>query len=435
MSHIPQINIGLFGLGTVGGGVYNILQNNRDLIAQKLGYPINIKKICEIDPKKVQSHHVPSSKVTARASEVLDDPEISIIVELIGDKPIAKEVMLKALTLGKHVVTANKAILAAHGPEFYTEAAKNEVDILFEAAVAGAIPVLRSVREGFVADKIISMLGIINGTANYILTEMEENNKDFHTVLKEAQRLGYAEANPKADIEGDDTAHKLTILTALTYGTVIPLSKIYKEGITELTPFDTEMAGKFGYKIKLLAISKREGDEIEARVHPTMIPQNHMLASVRGVFNAIMLRGESVGDSLFYGQGAGSAPTAAAVVGDIVEIARNISSRVPGVPPLGYKIENIKKGRVKPIDEIETEYYFRFTTLDKPGVFAKIANLLGQNHISISSVYQHGREEGKEVPIVVLTHRARERNVIKALREIDKMPMVTKKTLLIRIES
>jgi len=435
MSHVPQINIGLFGLGTVGGGVYKILQENRELIAQKLGYPINVLKICEINPEPIKALGVPASQVTSKVNEVLDDPEISVIVELIGDKPIAKEIMLKALQLGKHVVTANKAILAAHGPEFYTEAAKNDVDILFEAAVAGAIPVLRSVREGFVADKITSILGIINGTANYILTEMEENHKDFAEALKEAQRLGYAEANPKADVEGDDTTHKLTILTALTYGTMIPLSRIHKEGITELTPFDTEMAGKFGYKIKLLAISKLADGEIEARVHPTMIPQDHMLASVRGVFNAVMIHGEAIGDSLFYGQGAGSAPTAAAVVADIVEIARNIGSRVPGVPPLGTKIENIKKGKVKPIEDIETEYYLRFTTIDKPGVFAKVAQLLGQNHISISSVYQHGREEGKEVPIVVITHRAKEKNVQKALKEINKLPSVTKQTLLIRIES
>ncbi|MBI4412461.1 MAG: homoserine dehydrogenase [Deltaproteobacteria bacterium] len=435
MSHVPQINIGLFGLGTVGGSVYEILHKNRDLIAQKLGYPINLKKVCELDPKRLKQFGVQQAIATSRAAEVLDDPEISIIVELIGDKPVAKEVILKALQLGKHVVTANKACLAAHGPEFYQEAAKNEVEILFEAAVAGSIPVLRAIREGFVADKVLSILGIINGTSNYILTEMEEKKKDFASVLEEAQKLGYAEANPKADIEGIDSAHKLTILAALAYGCVIPVGKVTTEGITEITPLDFDMAERFGYKIKLLAISKKEGDEIEVRVHPTMIPNGHMLASVRGVFNAVMLRGECIGDQLFYGRGAGGGPTAAAVVGDIVEIARNIGTRVPGVPPLGFRLENVHKGKVRSMEDIDSEYYLRFTAHDKPGVFAKIASALGANGISISAVYQHGREEGKEVPIVVMTHKAKEKNMMKALGEIDKLSVVTKKTLLIRIES
>ncbi|MBI2338886.1 MAG: homoserine dehydrogenase [Deltaproteobacteria bacterium] len=411
------------------------LHKNRELITQKLGYPVNIKKVCEVDAKKIKQFNVPQGTATSKVQEVLDDPSISIIVELIGDKPAAREVILKALQLGKHVVTANKAILASHGPEFYQEAAKNEVEILFEAAVAGSIPVLRAIREGFVADKIQSIMGIINGTSNYILTEMEENRKDFASVLAEAQKLGFAEANPKADVEGIDSAHKLVLLTSLAYGCMIPPAKVYTEGITEIAPLDFDMAQKFGYKIKLLAISKREGEEVEARVHPTMIRGDHMLASVRGVFNAVMIRGESIGDQLFYGRGAGGLPTAAAVVGDIVEIARNIATRVPGVPPLGFRLENVHKGKVRPMEEIDSEYYLRFTAHDRPGVFAKIANALGQNSISISAVYQHGREEGKEVPIVVMTHRAKEKNMIKALAEIDKLSVVTKKTLLIRIES
>lgn len=435
MSRLPQINIGLFGLGVVGSCVYEILQKNSDLLARKLGYPIHVKKICEIDSKKKNSPGVPASIITPKASEVLDDPEISIVVELIGDKPAAKEIMMKALGLGKHVVTANKAILAVHGPELYAEAAKNEVEILFEAAVAGSIPLLRSIREGFIADKIESIFGIINGTSNYILSGMAEKKKTFSEVLAEAQKMGLAEADPSADIDGLDTAHKLVILTALAYGQMIPLNKIYTEGISGITALDHEMASHFGYTIKLLAISKMAKDEIEARVHPTMIPHDHMLAAVKGSFNAVMLNGEFFGKSLLYGLGAGGLPTATAVVADIVEMARNIASRIPGVPPLGYKTENIQKGKIKPMEEIETEYYLRFNAIDKPGVFAKIAHLLGQNHVSISSVEQHGREEGKEVPIMVLTHKAKEKNVINALKEIDKLSVITNKTMLIRIEA
>lgn len=435
MSRIPQINIGLFGFGTVGSRVYEILEKHGNLIEKKLGYPIHVKKICEPDQKKKYPAHFPANLVTAKTQEVLDDPEISIVVELIGDKPAALEVMMKALRLGKHVVTANKALLAVHGADLFAEAAQHDVDILFEAAVAGAIPVLRAVREGFIADQIISLHGIINGTSNFILTEMAEKKREFHEVLAEAQRLGYAEANPGADVEGTDSAHKLTLLTALAYGQIIPLEKIYKEGITEISLFDLEMAERFGYTIKLLAISKKMGDDIEARVHPTMISKQNILAQVRGAFNAVLLRGEFMGESLLYGLGAGGHPTATAVIADIIEIARNIALRVPGVPPLGYRIETIHKGKVKPMEEVESEYYLRFNALDKPGVFAKIAHLLGQNQISISSVYQHGREEGKEVPIVVMTHKAREKHVMNAVKEIDKLSVVAKETMLIRVES
>lgn len=435
MPRIPQINIGLFGFGTVGSRVYETLEKNKELIIEKLGFPVQVKKICEVDTKKKFPVHVPPSLLTPKASEVLDDPEISIIVELIGDRPIAREVMMNAMSLGKHVVTANKAILAVHGPELYAQAAKHEVDILFEASVAGAIPVLRAIREGFVADQIRSIFGIINGTANTILSGMTEQKKAFEDVLVEAQKNGYAEADPTADILGLDTAHKLTILAAMAYGQIVPLDKIYTEGITHLQPLDIEMASKFGYVIKLLAISKKQNDEIEARVHPTMIPVTHMLASATGAFNAVMVEGEFLGRSMLYGLGAGGAPTATAVVADIIEIARNIALRVPGVPPLGYRIEHMQKAKVKPIEEIECEYYLRFTTLDKPGVLGKIASALGQNHIGIASVYQHGREEGKEVPIVILVHRAKEKNMINALKEIDKLSVVTQKTQMIRIDS
>lgn len=434
MARTPQINIGLFGLGTVGGSVYKLLDKNRTSLTAKLGFPLHIKKICEPNTERALASGISASMLTTKISDVLDDPEISIIVELIGDKPVAKEIMLDALKLGKHVVTANKAILAAHGPDLYAEAAKNEVDILFEAAVCGAIPILRSIREGFIADKIESVSGIINGTANFILTQMLDAGLDFKEALTLAQSKGYAEADPTADVAGIDSAHKLTILIALAFGKFVSLQKIHIEGITDLTSLDLQMAKRFGYAIKLLGITKMVQGEIEARVHPTMIPRDHMLASVQGAFNAVMIAGENIGQSLCYGLGAGGQATATAVVADIVEIARNIAERVPGIPPLGYPLDKMEKAKVRPMEMLETEYYLRFTTLDRPGVFSKVAAILGANHISISSVEQHGREEGAEVPIVVLTHKAIEKNVQSALREIDKLPMMTKKSLLIRIE-
>src|SRR3989338_352738 len=434
MTRIPKINVGLFGLGTVGGSVFQILKDHEHFIAEKICYPIQITKICELDPKKKQQYELASSILTNKISDILDDPEISIVVELIGDKPIAKEIMLKALSLGKHVVTANKAILAHHGLELYSEAFKHEVDIYFEAAVAGSIPILRTLREGFVSDKIISVQGIINGTSNYILTKMAKEKADFKVALADAKKNGYAEADPTSDIEGIDAACKLSILATMAYGVFIPYDKIYRQGISEITPFDIEMAQKFGFSLKLLAISRKTNQEIDVRVHPTMIPATHLLAHVYGVLNAVMIEGEYMGPSVMMGKGAGGKPTATAVASDIIEIARNISRQVRGIPPLGFKAENIQKAKIKPIEEIESEYYLRFTAVDKPGVFAKIAHVLGHHEISIASVHQEGREEGHEVPIMVLTHRAKEKNVICALKEIDKLPTVAQKTLLIRIE-
>ena len=435
MSRVPQINIGLFGFGTVGSRVYEILCRNESLITRKLGYPVKVKKICVADIKKKLSVPVPTSMLTSKASEVLDDPEISIIVELIGNKPAALEVMNKALELGKHVVTANKAILANNGTELLSLAAKNEVEILFEAAVGGSIPVLRSLREGFIADKIRSVHGIINGTCNFILSEMSQKKREFADVLSEAQKLGYAEANPASDVEGHDAAQKLCILSSMAFGQVVSPDKVYSEGISKLATFDIDMAEKFGYVAKLLAISKCHENDIEARVHPTLIPKSNLLAQVGGAYNAVMLNGEFFGKSLLYGLGAGGHATATAVLADIIEVARNIAHRVPGVPPYGIKIDQIVRAKIRPIEEIESEYYLHFTALDKPGIFAKIANVLGTHHISIASVYQHGREEGKEVSIVVFSHKSKEKNIQTALREIDKLSGVTQKTLLIRVEN
>lgn len=434
MTRVPHINIGLFGFGTVGASVYQLMNQNGALLTQKLGYPIHIKRIFDPESQRFDKFGVPKPLRAVHARDLLDDPEISIIVELIGDKPVAKETILSALKSGKHVVCANKAILANHGPEIYQAASDHQVEIFFEAAVGGAIPILRALRESFVADQIESILGIINGTANYILTEMDETGRDFAVILKEAQERGYAEANPASDIEGLDSAHKIIILTALAHGQIIPVSKILIEGISHITRLDFDMAKRFQKKIKLLAISKREGDTVDVRVHPTMINEAHMLASVKGAFNAVMVRGRALGDALLYGLGAGGFPTATAVVADIVELARNIALRAPGVPPLGIPIKEISRARLKPIDDITSEYYLRVSALDKPGVFARVANILGTHNISISSVYQHGREEGAEVPIVVFTHEVLEKNMAQAVKEIDRQTHVVNKTVLLRVE-
>jgi len=435
MSRTPQINIGLFGFGTVGSHLYRLLDQNREIITRKLGFPIHIKKIGVTDLKKKYPFSPPVSLLTTKPSDILDDPEISIIVELIGDKPVALELIKKAISLGKHVVTANKAILAKHGEELYRLAESCEVDIHFEGAVAGAIPVLRSIREAFVADTILSIKGIINGTSNYILSGMTEKKSSFQEALRGAQEAGYAEADPSADVDGHDAAHKLAILASLAHGQIVPLEKIHCEGIRDITSLDFEMADRFGYTIKLLGIAKKTTEALEVRVHPTMIPKEHVLSSVRGAYNAVMLEGEALGQSLLYGAGAGGFPTASAVLADVVEIARNIALQVPGVPPLGMRMDHVTKASVKSMEDVESEYYLRFQAHDRPGVFGKIAQILGAHQMSIASVYQHGREEGKDVPIVVLIHRAREKNVMNALREIDKLSIVSQKTHLIRIES
>lgn len=428
-----KVNIGLFGFGTVGKGVFEILTKNKKSIQDKLGFPIQIKKICEVNPK-VQKI-IPPSILCTQASDILDDPEISIIVELIGDKAISKKIMIEAMQKGKHIVTANKAILAKNATELFTKAYKNDISLYFEAAVGGAIPILRSIREAFASDKIESLAGIINGTANYILTEMSHKGRSFKDVLKEAQYEGLAEADPSSDIEGGDSAHKLVLLTALAYGRLIKLEDVHTEGVTKLKPFDFDIAERFGYEIKLLAISRLDGNEVEARVHPTLIPKKSMLASVHGAFNAIMVKGKYFGDSLSYGLGAGSFPTASAVVADIVEISRNIFSSIPGVPPLGLPLENLKKSNVKSMDEIYSEYYIRLNLLDEVGAFSKIANCLGKNKISISSLVQEAKKRRREVPVVILTHQAQEKNIKKALREIDKLSVSSGKSSIIRIEN
>jgi homoserine dehydrogenase len=373
--------------------------------------------------------------LTTDAQKVLNDPEIDMIIEMIGGEGIARDLMLQAIDNGKHIVTANKALLAAHGNELFAAAARKGVDLAFEASVGGCMPTIKSMRESLVGNHIKAMSGILNGTCNYILSKIENEGVSFEKALAEAQRQGYAEADPTLDVGGFDTAHKIAIMAALAYGMEINLKDVYIEGISRITPLDIEFAGQFGYRIKLLAISKFEDSRVEARVHPTMIPFNNLLASIGGTVNAITISGDAVGDILLYGHGAGMMPTASAVVSDIVDIARNIlSGTTRRVPPLSYQRESISRIPVLSIDDLVTHYYFRFAALDRPGVLSTISGILGKYDISIQSVHQKGRKTNGSVPLVMLSHRAREADVKQALAEISDLNVVSDEPVLIRIE-
>ncbi|ABB31860.1 homoserine dehydrogenase [Geobacter metallireducens RCH3] len=430
-----EIKVGLLGLGTIGTGVAKLLMTNADLIAAKVGARITLKKIADLDITTDRGIALPADILTTNADEVLTDPEISVVIELIGGYEPAKRFVLKAIENGKHVVTANKALLALHGEEIYPAAARKGVEVLFEAAVGGGIPVISAIRGNMAANNFSTVFGILNGTCNYILTRMTKEGVDFADVLKKAQELGYAEADPTFDIEGVDTAHKLALLVSLCFGTRVTFSDIHTEGISSLSSVDIKFARDFGYKIKLLAIGKRDGDRVEARVHPTMIPVNNPLADVDGAFNAIRFTGDFIGPVMFYGRGAGMDPTASAVVGDIIEVSRNI---VAGIgrrcAPLGYCDEAVATLPLKPMGEIESKYYIRFSAVDRPGVLARISGILGKYDISIESMVQSGRMAGEEVPIVIMTHEARESDVRTALDEIDTFDIITQKSQVIRIE-
>lgn len=432
---IAKIKIGMIGLGTVGGGVWEILHRHRDLLRQRTGAELEITRVAVKSKAKRRAVKIPKRVLTHNIEDILLDPEIRIVVEAMGGVKEARQVARRVIAAGKHFITANKALLALHGPEIFEAARQAHVDVCFEAAVGGGIPILRALREGFVANRIRSLHGIVNGTCNYILSEMSQYGADFTETLKRAQALGYAEADPSFDIDGIDAAHKLAILISIAYGVYVDLKKIYVEGIRQLTSFDIECARRFGYAVKLLAIAKSEGGQIQGRVHPTMVPLKSMLAAVQGVHNAISIDGDFVGEGMLYGRGAGSGATASAVVGDLVEVARNVLVGVAyTVPPLGVEGGKIKQARIQPIAQLRSPYYLRFQAIDRPGVLAKIASILSRFSISISSVYQNVREEGREVPIVVLTHEALEKNIKKAISLIDRLPGIRRKTILIRIE-
>ena len=432
---MKTINVGLMGFGTVGSGMVKIMLDNADVIQSRLGAALTLKWIADHRPERDRGFPVDANILTTEAEAVVNDPEVDIVVELIGGYEPAKSLILKAINNGKHIVTANKALLAAHGDEVFSAAVEKGVEVGFEASVGGGIPLIRSMKEGLVANRIQGLFGILNGTANYILTKMTDQGRAFSEVLKEAQDLGYAEADPTFDVEGIDTAHKLTILLAIAYGIPIDHDSVFTDGISKITPLDIKFMKEFGYRIKLLAISKDDGEAIEARVHPTLIPEETMLASVNEAYNALYITGDAVGNVMLYGAGAGMMPTGSAVVSDLVDVARNLLTGAVGrVPSVGYQPDRIRKRRVKSIEELETKYYFRFSAEDRPGVLSKIAGILGKNDISIESVHQKGRDLKGAVPIVMITHEAKEASVRLALSEIDQLDIVKDETALIRIE-
>ncbi|RJQ65390.1 MAG: homoserine dehydrogenase [Desulfobacteraceae bacterium] len=432
---MKRINIGLLGCGTVGTGVVKILIENADLLDARVGARLHLKRVADIDIKRDRGVRFEEGVLTTDARSVADDPEIDIILEMIGGQGIAKELMLRAIRNGKHVVTANKALLASQGNEIFQAAANRGVDLAYEASVGGCMPIIKTLREALVGNRIKSMTGILNGTCNYILTKIEEEGISFQAALSDAQAKGFAEADPALDVEGHDTAHKLTILTSLAYGTEVDLNDIYIEGISDITPMDIHFAAQFGYKIKLLAIGKNFGHGIEARVHPTMIPLSNPLSNVSGTLNAVTVAGDAIDRIMLYGHGAGMMPTASAVISDTVDIARNLLHGAVGrVPLLSYQMENRKKIPILSIDEIRTQYYFRLSVLDRPKVLSTISGILGNHGISIKTVHQKGRKTNGSVPIVMTTHLANELDMKKALSEIAPLDVVSEKPMVIRIE-
>jgi homoserine dehydrogenase len=424
--------IGLAGMGNVGAGVFKHLTQNRALLRERLGFELDVKKIALRDITKNRGVDFPAGIVTTRWQDILDDPEIRIVVELMGQKDESLRFMLGAIERGKIVVTGNKALLAEHGREIFDAATKHKVPVFFEAAVAGGIPIIKAIREAFIGNHIRSIHGIINGTSNYILTQMTEREISFTEALAEAQAQGYAEADPTLDVNGWDAAHKAIILASLAYGFWVPTDKIFVEGIDQITASDIRFAKKLGYAIKLLGIIKAdEKGEIEVRVHPTLIPEKHVLASVNGVFNALAVHGDVVGETLFYGRGAGQDPTTSSVIADLAEAAAALLSPRSnyGFMPHGLY------GICKPNDQIVCEYYLRLTVEDRPGVVAQIAGVLGSLNIGISSLFQPEGTEGEAVPLIFVIHKATSAQIQKALDQIGALPCVKKAPRMIRVEN
>lgn len=430
---MKEIGVGLLGFGTVGAGVVETLQRNGDLLAGRIGVKLVVRRIADVDLDRDRGVKVDRAIMTKDATAVIDDPSVDVIVELIGGTTIAKEFIMRALRLGKPVVTANKALLAEYGPEIFALAAEKHTSVCFEASVAGGVPIIRALKEGLVANRIDRIYGILNGTCNYILTKMEREQMTFDHALKEAQAAGFAEADPGLDIDGYDTAHKAAILAMLAYGVHVPKDKIFVDGIRGLSKTDIEHASEFGYRIKQLAVIKASGDEVEVRVHPTLIPHEHMLASVMGVFNAVVVDGDIVGQTVYYGRGAGRMPTASAVVSDLADVARTLvdgcgKARASAVSPSG-------KVAFRSMTEVECRYYLRLSLLDKPGVLGLVASVLGQHGISLASIVQkEPNRAGRHVSVVLLTHKALEKNVMEALRTLEERNALGAKPVCLRIE-
>jgi homoserine dehydrogenase len=431
-----QINVGIIGFGTVGAGTVEALLANRDLIAARVGSEIVIKRVADLDLLSDRGLTIDQGLLTTEAMDIIEDPDIHIVVELIGGIEQAKQYILRAIEKKKHVVTANKALLAEHGKEIYQAAEKNGVSLGFEASVGGGIPVIRALREGLSANRIDTIMGILNGTSNYILTRMTKKGLAYREAVEEAIERGYAEDPPTLDVDGTDAAHKLAILVSIAFGAPVAFDRIYREGIDRLTPDDIRFAGEFGFCLKLLAIARNLGDKVDARVHPAMVPLDHIMANVNGVYNAIYMEGDFVGSNLYYGLGAGRRATGSAVVSDLIHLARQLQQGVDRLmPPLAHVHSEHREVAIQPIEDVSTPYYFRFSAVDQPGVLSKISGILGENNISIYSVIQKGREIDGSVPVVMLTHEAKESSVLKALSQLDQLDVLTDKTMIIRVEA
>lgn len=430
-----SMRIGLIGFGTIGTGVIKLLQRNRAAIRDRLGVALDLVRIADIDTTRDRGVKLGRGVLVNDARRILDDPGIDIVIELMGGTGIARRFVLEAIGAKKDVVTANKALLAHHGDEIFSAASRAGVGIGFEASVGGGIPIIRVLKEALGGDRNLAVYGIVNGTSNYILSRMSEEGGEFAEVLKAAQAGGLAEADPSFDVDGIDSAHKLTLLIQLAFGVRVPFDALPVEGIRHVSQADIAFAREFGYAIKSLAVAKRVGDRIEAAVRPTMVPRRHLLANVNGALNAIVVQGEALGPSMYMGAGAGMMPTATAVVADLMDVARDRLRDSRGrVPPLGYPLRTQTRARLVSAEDLHNEYYLRFMVVDRPGVMARIAGILGDNDISIAAVIQREREHGRVLPIVIRTHDARERSLRRAIRAIDRLNVVRGRSTAIRIE-
>ncbi len=433
---MKPINVGLLGIGTVGGGTYTVLTRNQEEIARRAGRPIAITRVADRNLELARQVTGGKIDVTDDAFAIVSDPAIDIVVELIGGYTVARELVLKAIENGKHVVTANKALIALHGNEIFAAAQKKGVIVAFEAAVAGGIPIIKAVREGLAANRIEWIAGIINGTTNFILSEMREKSLAFADVLKEAQRLGYAEADPTFDVEGIDAAHKLMILASIGFGIPVQFDKAYVEGITKLDAVDIRYAEELGYRVKLLGITKRTDKGVELRVHPTLIPEKRLIANVNGAMNAVLVKGDAVGPTLYYGAGAGAEPTASAVVADLVDVTRTHTVDAhQRVPHLAFQPDRLVDLPILPIGEISSAYYLRLRAVDKPGVLADVTRILGDREISIDAMIQKEPQEGEDqADIIILTHVTVEKNMDDAIAAIEALPAISGKVTRLRME-
>ena len=433
---MEPVKIGILGLGTVGSGTINVLGRNADEIQRRAGRGIHVVHVAARDLKRKRDCSIAGLRLSADPYEVVNNPDVQVVVELIGGYEPARALVLKAIENGKHVVTANKAMIAAHGNEIFAAAQKKGVMVAFEAAVAGGIPIIKTIREGLAGNRVEWLVGIINGTSNFILTEMRDRGADFADVLAEAQRLGYAEADPAFDVEGIDAAHKLTILAAIAFGIPLQFKKVYTEGITKITRLDVEYAEQLGYRIKSLGVARRTAKGVELRVHPTLIPERRLIANVDGVMNAVLVKGDAVGPILSYGAGAGAEPTASAVVADLVDVVRTLTADPNNrVPHLAFQADQLSDLPVLPMEEVETAYYLRLQAQDKPGVLADVTRILADLGISIEAILQKEPRAGENtVPVIILTQRVVEKYMNQAIAKIEALPSIGTKIMRIRLE-